>query len=85
MSNQKPFQTTTTAEFRELAKAARASGRLPELIEAITNRIERHRAMLEIHEAARDIHQIYETKKLIANLESKLEIARKLESSGEIE
>lgn len=85
MSKKRPFQTTTTAEFREIAKAVQAGGRLAELIGAINQRLERHQAMLRLHESARDIHQVRETKKLIANLESKLEIARKLASSGDIE
>ena len=82
MNEKKPFQTTTTAEFREIARTAQAGGRLDELIQALTGRIDRHRAMLELHEAARDFQQIRETRKVIANLESKLEIARKLDSTN---
>lgn len=85
MSDKRPFQTTTAAEFREIARTARSSGRLPELIEAINSRIARHRAMLELHEAARDIQQIRETKRVIASLESKLEIARQIESRAELD
>lgn len=73
------FQTTTAAQFREIAAAAQASGRLPELIAAITERLERQQALLELYEATRDFQQMRETKKSIANLESKLEIARRLE------
>jgi hypothetical protein len=85
MSDKRPFQTTTAAEFREIAKAARSSGRLSELIEAINSRIARHRSMLELHEAARDIQQIRETKRVITNLESKLEIARQIENRTELD
>jgi hypothetical protein len=82
MNEKRPFQTTTTAEFREIAKTAQAGGRLGELIKALAGRIDRHRAMLELHETARDFQQIRETRKVIANLESKLEIARKLVSAN---
>jgi len=82
MNDKRPFQTTTTAEFREIAKTALAGGRLDELIKALAGRIDRHRAMLELHETARDFQQIHETRKLIANLESKLEIARKLDNAN---
>ena len=76
MSYKNTFQTTTTAEFREITAVAHAAGRLPELIEAIEQRLERHQAMLQVHEEARDYHQIREAKKHITNLENKLEIAR---------
>ena len=41
MQEKKPFHTTTAAEFRDLAEAARAAGRLPELVAAISDRLER--------------------------------------------
>ena len=78
MQERKPFHTTTAAEFRELAETARTSGRLPELIEAISDRLERYRAALQSHQLARDFQSIQETKKLIANLENKLRIATQL-------
>ncbi|MBI1880052.1 MAG: hypothetical protein HYR94_17845 [Chloroflexi bacterium] len=81
MQERKPFHTTTAAEFRELAEAARAAGRLPELIAAISDRLERHRAAMQSHQAARDFQSIQETKKLIANLENKLRIVTQLQSS----
>ena len=79
MSFDRPFQTTTTAEFREIAAAAQESGRLSDLIAAIEQRLERSRATLDLHESTRDFQRIRETKRLMANLESKLEIARKFE------
>jgi hypothetical protein len=78
MSEKRTFQTTTAAEFREIAAAALAAGRLPEMVAAIEARLERYRSTLEVHEATRDYQQIRETKRVIANLESKLEIARQL-------
>jgi hypothetical protein len=81
MQERKPFHTTTTAEFRELAEAARAAGRLPELIAAISDRLERYRAALQSHQLARDFQSIQETKKLMANLENKLRIAAQLQPS----
>ncbi len=80
MSENRGFHTTTTAEFREIAAAAKAAGRLPELIKAIEERLERYRATLELYESTRDFQHIHTAKKSIANLESKLELARKLES-----
>lgn len=80
MPERRGFHTTTAAEFRQIAAAAKAAGRLPELIEAIQERLERYRATLELYESTRDFHHIHEAKKSIANLESRLEIARKLES-----
>ena len=80
MQERKPFHTTTAAEFRELAEAARAAGRLPELIEAISDRLERYRAALQSHQSARDFQSIQETKKLMANLENKLRIAAQLQA-----
>ena len=84
MSFARPFQTTTTAEFREIAAAAQASGRLPDLIAAIEQRLERNRATLDLHESTRDFQRIRETKRLMANLESKLEIAKKLERRSDV-
>lgn len=85
MSEKNPFQTTSAAEFREIAQAAHASGRLAELITAIQSRIERYRATLEVHEAARDFQKIRDTKKLITNLEGRLEIARTFETGKAID
>jgi hypothetical protein len=79
MAYRRDYQTTTAAQFREIAMAAQSSGRLAELIAAIRERLERQQTMLELHEATRDFQQIRETKKSIANLESKLEIAKRLE------
>ncbi len=81
MREHKAFHTTTIAEFRELAEAARSAGRLAALIEAVTNRLERHRAALQSHQLARDFQSIQQTKKLIANLENKLQIAQQLQNS----
>ena len=78
MSQRRAFQTTTAAQFREIAAAAQAGGRLPELMAAIEERLQRHRATLEVHEATRDYQQIRETRRVIAHLESKLEIARQI-------
>ena len=78
MQERKPFHTTTVAEFRDLAEAARAAGRLPELIAALSERLERYRAAMQSHQAARDFQSIQETKKLMANLENKLRIATQL-------
>ncbi len=75
------FHTTTSAEFRELAEAARATGRLAELIEAIHDRLERYRTALQSHQLARDFQSIQQTKKLIGSLESKLQIARQLQQT----
>lgn len=86
MSEHRSFHTTTSAEFRELAEAARATGRLTELIEAIQARLERHRGALQSHQLARDFQSIQQTKKLISSLESKLQIAQQLqpiETSGD--
>jgi hypothetical protein len=66
------------AEFRDLAEAARSAGRLPELIAALAERLERYRAAMQSHQAARDFQSIQETKKLMANLENKLRIATQL-------
>jgi hypothetical protein len=85
MRENKAFHTTTAAEFRGLAEAARAAGRLAELIEAITDRLERHRAALQSHQLARDFQSIQQTKKLITNLENKLRIAQQLQSSDSSE
>lgn len=79
MREKKMFHTTTAAEFRELAETARAAGRLAELIDAISDRLERYRTALQSHQLARDFQSIQETKKLIANLENKLRIARQLQ------
>jgi hypothetical protein len=76
------FHTTTTAEFRELAEAARASGRLPELIKAISDRLERYRALLQTHQEARDFQSVQQTKRLIINLESKLQLALELQDAN---
>lgn len=81
MREYKSFHTTTIAEFRALAEAARNDGRLAALIEAITGRLERHRAALQSHQLARDFQSIQQTKKLIANLENKLRIAQQLQNS----
>ena len=78
----KNFHTTTLAEFRELAEATRASGRLTELINAISDRLERYRALLQTHQVARDFQNIQQTKELIANLENKLQLARELQDSN---
>lgn len=80
MQERKPFHTTTTAEFRELAEAARTAGRLSELIAAISDRLERYRVAMQSHQSARDFQSIQETKKLMANLENKLRIAAQLQS-----
>lgn len=85
MREKKPFHTTTAAEFREIAKAARTAGRLAELIQALTDRLERHRAVLQLHESTRNFQAARETKKLMANLENKLEIARELQDKTEVE
>ena len=79
MPDKRAFQTTTAAEFRQIAAAAQAAGRLPEMIAAIEERLARHRATLEVHEATKDYQQIRETKRVIANLESKLGLARQIE------
>lgn len=79
MGERRSFHTTTSAEFRELAEAARATGRLQELIDAIQNRIERHRSALQSHQLARDFQSTQQTKKLISGLESKLQIAQQLQ------
>ncbi len=81
MRERKAFHTTTAAEFRELVEAARTSGRLDELAEALAERLERHRAALLAHQAARDFGQIQETKKVIASLESKLQIIRQAQAA----
>lgn len=81
MHEKKPFHTTTAAEFRDLAETAQAAGRLPELIEAISDRLERYRVALQSHQSARDFQSIQETKKLIANLENKLRIAGQLQAA----
>lgn len=81
MQERKPFHTTTSAEFRDLAETARAAGRLPELIEAISERLERYRAALQSHQLARDFQSIQETKKLITNLENKLRLAAQLQAA----
>lgn len=81
MQERKPFHTTTAAEFRELAEAARAAGRLSELIAAISDRLERYRTAMLSHQAARDFQSIHETKKVIANLENKLRIVTQLQTS----
>lgn len=81
MQEKKLFHTTTAAEFRELAETARVAGRLPELIVAISDRLERYRVAMQSHQAARDFQSIQETKKLIANLENKLRIASQLQES----
>lgn len=81
MREKKLFHTTTAAEFRELAETARAAGRLTELIDAISERLERYRIALQSHQLARDFQSIQETKKLIANLENKLRIARQLQAA----
>ena len=81
MQEKKPFHTTTAAEFRELAETARAAGRLPELIAAISDRLQRYRVAMQSHQAARDFQSIQDTKRLIANLENKLQIANKLQGS----
>jgi uncharacterized membrane-anchored protein len=78
----KSFHTTTSAEFRELAEAARVSGRLPELIQAISDRLERYRALLQTHQTGRDFQSTQQTKKLIANLENKLQLALELQDSN---
>lgn len=79
MLNKKAFQTTSAAEFREIAATAQASGRLPELIDAIQKRLDRYQEVLQLHESARDFQKIRETKRLIANLQNKLEITKKFE------
>lgn len=79
MRERKSFHTTTAAEFRELAEAARATGRLGELVEAIQDRIERYRTALQSHQLARDYQSIQQTKKIIDSLESKLQIAQQLQ------
>ncbi len=76
MRKKRPFQTTTIAEFREIVKTAQTGGRLPELIAAINKRVERHRAILAVHQSVGDYQSIQQTKKLITALENKLEIAR---------
>jgi hypothetical protein len=81
MREKKLFHTTTAAEFRELAETARAVGRLAELIDAISDRLERYRVALQSHQLARDFQSIQETKKLIANLENKLRLARQLQAA----
>lgn len=81
MQEKRPFHTTTVAEFRDLAETARAAGRLSELITAISDRLERYRVALQSHQAARDFQGIQETKKLIANLENKLQIASQLQEA----
>jgi hypothetical protein len=81
MREKKLFHTTTAAEFRELAETARTAGRLEELIGAISDRLERHRVALQSHQLARDFQSIQDTKKLIANLENKLRIARQLQTA----
>lgn len=83
MQEKKPFHTTTAAEFRDLAEAARTAGRLPELIAAISDRLERYRVAMQSHQAARDFQSIQETKKLMANLENKLRIASQLQGSDD--
>jgi len=85
MSHRNAFQTTTAAEFRKIAAAAQAAGRLPEFIEAMTTRLMQYQAMLEMHETARDIQKTRETKKKIANLETKLELARQIAQKGSYE
>lgn len=82
MREHKPFHTTTAAEFRELAEAARIAGRLTELIAAINDRLERHRAALQSHQLARDFQSIQQTKKVIASLENKLQLAQQLQPSS---
>jgi hypothetical protein len=82
MREKKLFQTTTNAEFRELVETARASGRLDELIKALDERLNRYRIALQSHQAARDFQQIQETKKIIAVLESKLQIARQAQEEN---
>ena len=82
MSHRRAFQTTTAAEFRKIAAAAQASGRLVELITAMSTRLQQYQSMLDMHESARDIKQIRETKKKIANLETKIELARQIEQKG---
>lgn len=77
MSFNRSFQTTSAAEFRAIVAAAQTSGRLSELIQAIQERLERYQATLELHETTRDFQKIRETKRLMANLENKLEIAKK--------
>ncbi len=79
MSDRRAFQTTTAAEFRKIAAAARASGRLSELIKAMDTRLHQYQTTLEMHEIARDIQRTGETKKKISNLETKLELARQIE------
>jgi len=81
MRENKLFHTTTAAEFRELAEAARTSGRLTELINAISDRLERYRVLLQTHQEARDFQSIQQTKKIIANMENKLRLARELQGS----
>lgn len=79
MREKKLFHTTTNAEFRELVEEARRSGRLHELIGALEERLDRYRAALQTHQAARDFQQIHETKQIIATLESRLQIARQVQ------
>ncbi len=76
------FHTTTTTEFRELVEAARVSGRLPELIKAISDRLERYRTLLQTHQEARDFQSVQQTKRLITNLESKLQLALELQDAN---
>jgi hypothetical protein len=76
MREKKPFHTTTSAEFRELVEAARTTGRLNDLIQAIAERLAWYRAELQAHQATRNFQQIQETKKIITHLETKLQIAR---------
>lgn len=83
MQERKPFHTTTAAEFRQLAESARAAGRLPELIAALSDRLERYRVAMQSHQAARDFQSIQETKKLMTNLENKLRIATQLQASDD--
>ena len=81
-SYRKAFQTTTAAEFRKIAAAAQAAGRLNELITAMTTRLTQYQSILEMHETARDIQKTRETKKNIANLETKLELAKQIAQKG---
>ncbi len=83
MSQRDVFRTTTAAEFRKIAAAAHTSGRLNELIEALAQRLERYQSALTVHESTRDIQKVQETKKRIANLETKLEIAKQIEWSAD--
>jgi hypothetical protein len=79
---EKFFHTTTVAEFRALAEAARTAGRLAELIDTLNDRLERHRLALQSHQLARDFQSIQQTKMVIANLENKLQIAQQLQNSA---